>query len=281
MSAYSVKSRFLKRVILGSLVLFVALSLITGYYHFWKPLAISWIAFASMLIAIPIGIQAASKKKIMHLISGYGLASGAMITSSAIFLVPTAIGHDPVYGGLGLALGIMGGFAIHTFNHNLTHHSWSLDSVVIELTLHALSAGVIIGTVYAAMPELSLLLGVAIVSHKAPAGYAAARRLTMRNGVPLLVVIPATALGLSALSVTMVPLPESSIFNALVFGIATGVFFHVAIDFLPRCEVGGNIFEHIELDEEEHHRLDKFRNWAIINTFAGGIIVFLLWFINH
>ena len=247
----------------------------------WKIIGISWIAFAAMAFAIPLGVRAADKANLNRLIAGYGLASGAMITSAAIFLVPTAINHDPVYGGLGIAIGIMAGFAIHTLNHRLTHSSFNLDTVVVELTSHALSAGIIIGMVYAAMPQLGILLGVAIVSHKGPAGYAAARRLSIKGKSAALIILPASAIGLTALPVSLLNLPANPIVNAIIFGFATGVFFHVAIDFLPECEVGGKIHQETQLDHDEHHQLDKYRQWAVLNTFLGGLIVFVAWYIAY
>lgn len=269
------------RIVATGLLIFFALSITAGVYEKWKLLAIAWIAFIAMAGAIPLGVQAAKKNNLNHLIAGYGIASGAMITSAAIFLIPAAINHHPVYGGLGIAVGIMAGFAIHTLNHSLSHSRIPVDSVVLELTSHALAAGLIIGTVYAAMPGLSVLLGVAIVSHKGPAGYAAARRLAMKGSSPVLLLLPACAIGLTALPVSLVDLPQNAFINALIFGFATGVFFHVAIDFLPECEVGGKIHQHTDLDEHEHHVLDQYRTRAVLNTFAGGAIVFLMWFFSH
>lgn len=267
-----------KRLVIGTIALFILVTILAILSAKWKLIGISWIAFGAMAGTIPWGMYAARKKNLNHLIIGYGMASGAMITSAAIFLIPTAIAHQPVYGGLGIAIGIMAGFAIHTLNHGLSHSTIPVDSVILELTSHALTAGLIIGIVYAAMPELSILLGIAIVSHKGPAGYAAARRLASKNSSPWLLLIPACALGITALPVGLLNLPEAPLVNALIFGFATGVFFHVAIDFLPECEVGGKIHQHTNLQEHEHHKLDEYRHMAVLTTFVGGIIVFLLWF---
>lgn len=280
-SLYMISPPWQRRVITGGLLLFFALSILAGIYQKWKLLAISWIAFGSMAGAIPFGIRAARRNNLNHLIAGYGIASGAMITSAALFLIPSAIAHHAVYGGLGIAAGIMAGFAIHTLNHGLSHSGLAIDSVVLELTSHALTAGLIIGMVYVAMPALSLLLGIAIVSHKGPAGYAAARRLAMQQHSPYLLLLPACAIGLTALPVSLIDLPEAAIVHALIFGFATGVFFHVAIDFLPECEVGGNIHRQTNLDDHVHHKLDNYRRWAVLNTFIGGLIVFFAWFIAH
>lgn len=270
-----------RRLVAGSIILFSILSVMAVWQENWKLLGIAWLAFASMALAIPLGQSAARRNNLNHLIAGYGLASGAMITSAAIFLIPQAMQHHMVYGGVGIAAGIMAGFAIHTLNHALSHHSKAVDSVVLELTTHALTAGLIIGIVYAAMPGLSLILGIAIISHKGPAGYAAARRLAHKEHDPYQLLLPACAIGLTALPVSFINIPGNGLLNALIFGFATGIFFHVAIDFLPECEVGGEIHQHTDLDDHEHHVLDEYRKWAVMNTFAGGAVVFLLWLISH
>ncbi len=270
-----------KTVAYSTVILLCLFTVLAMLNSSWKIIGISWIAFGAMALAIPMGIRAAGKTKLNHLIAGYGLASGAMITSAAIFLVPTAVNHHPVYGGLGIAVGIMAGFAIHTLNHGLTHTSFSTHPVVLELTSHALAAGVIIGMVYAAMPELGLLLGIAIVTHKGPAGYAASRRLTIQGQSALLLLLPASAIGLTALPVSLLNMPSDAVINALIFGFATGVFFHVAIDFLPECEVGGNVHQDTNLDHDEHHKLDRYRRWAVLNTFIGGLLVFVAWYLVY
>lgn len=270
-----------RRLVWGSLTLFLILSVLAAWQSNWKLLGIAWLAFMSMALALPLGTRAARQTNINHLIAGYGLASGAMITSAAIFLIPQAMQHHMAYGGAGIAAGIISGFAIHTLNHALSHHSKALDSIVLELTTHALTAGLIIGTIYTAMPGLSLILGIAIISHKGPAGYAAARRLAHNNRDPYQLLLPACAIGLTALPISFIDIPAHNLLNALIFGFATGVFFHVAIDFLPECEVGGEIHQHTDLEGHEHHVLDQYRKWAVVNTFAGGAVVFVLWFINH
>ena len=272
---------FKNPIILISLLMLILFTVLALLQSNWKVVGITWIAFTSMAVSIPLGIRAAGQHRINRLIAGYGLASGAMIMSAAIFLAPTAISHHPVYGGVGIATGIIIGFAIHTLNHGLTHTTSMLDSVVLELTLHALAAGLIIGIVYAAMPELGILLGLAIISHKAPAGYAAARRLTLSGKSAGYILLPAAAVGLTALPVSLLNIPGTAIVNALIFGFATGVFFHVAIDFLPECEVGGNIHRETDLDHEDHHELDRYRRGAVIYTIIGGLIVFLAWYVNY
>jgi len=69
-----------------------------------KLLGISWVAFGAMAGAIPLGRRASRKTHARGLVWGYGLASGAMITSAAVFLLPDAIGHHAALGGFGVAV---------------------------------------------------------------------------------------------------------------------------------------------------------------------------------
>jgi ZIP family zinc transporter len=242
----------------------------------WKLVGISWVAFAAMAGAVPFGRRAATNSRGRPLVWGYGLASGAMITSAAAFLVPGAIGHHAEFGGFGIAAGVLVGYATHTAGHRLTH-AGPFDHTAVELAAHALAAGAVIGVVYGNMPELGLLLGLSIVSHKGPAGYAAARRLASRGGSTAVLLVPASGVGLTGLTASMVQLPADPVLNALVFGFAAGVFLHVGTDYLPECEVGGEIHAAADLGEEAHHRLDRLRTHAVFATLVGGLVVFLAW----
>lgn len=265
------------RVGLASTAVLVVLSGLALAAGLWKLLAIAWVAFIAMMGAAPFGARASARAHARRLVWGYGLASGAMITSASLFLVPSAIGHDAAVGGLGLALGVIAGFAIHTAGHQLTHTHLLLDHTTTELAVHALAAGSIIGLVYAAMPELGPLLGLAIVSHKGPAGYAAARRLRGAGRPASVLLLPASAVGLAALPVGLLDVPEVAWVNALVFGFATGVFLHVAMDFLPRCELGGEIYEAAQLSGGDHALLDRLRLQAVLSTALGGAAVLAAW----
>jgi len=260
----------------GAVAAFLGVSVLGAVAGRTKLLAISWVAFAAMAGGAVLGARSTSRHP-MRLVWGYGLASGAMITSAAVFLVPQAIGHDPRIGGFGIAAGVLLGYNAHTVGHRLTHVDLPMDTTATELAAHALSAGVIIGVVYGAMPELGLLLGLAIVSHKGPAGYAAARRSTLAGSSALPVLLPATGVGLTAIPVALVSFPASAVFNAAVFGFAAGVFLHVAMDFLPSCEVGGEIDEVAGVEAHDHGLLDRLRVHALASTSVGGVVVFLAW----
>lgn len=260
--------------------LLIALSVLAALSGLWKLLGISWVAFAAMAGAIPLGRRAAQADidDGRRIVWGYGLASGAMVTSAAVFLVPQAIAHDPALGGFGVALGLLAGFSAHTIGHQLTHREYPIDHTALELSAHALAAGTIIGLVYAGMPELGPLLGLAIVSHKGPAGYVAARRLTNEGKSASVLLLPAAGVGITAIPAGLLAIPGDPLVQAIVFGFASGVFLHVAMDFLPSCEFGSEISDRLGISEGDHALLDKLRVHAVASTSLGGLVVFLAWF---
>lgn len=266
---------------LGSTLLFIGLTLLALFGPFaghglGKLLIISWVAFGAMAGGAAIaGVTGGQHPR--ALVWGYGLASGAMLTSAAAFLVPQAITQHPKIGGFGIAAGVLAGYNAHTLGHRLSHLDLPMDTTATELAAHALAAGMIIGVIYGQMPELGLLLGLAIVSHKGPAGYAAARRLTLseRSIAPLL--LPSAGVGLTALPVAMLAIPGTAAVNAGVFGFAAGVFLHLAMDFLPSCEVGGEIDEVAGLTETSHELLDRLRVQSLFSTTTGGLAVVVAW----
>ena len=269
----------------GGMVVLTAVGLLASL---GKLLAIGWVAFGAMMGGAWMGARAedwasaAVGRQGARLVWAYGLSSGAMITSATLFLVPNAISHHAALGGLGIAIGIVGGFSIHTLHAGSGHAGGAARSVTWELTLHALGAGLVIGAVYAAMPALGSTLGLAIVSHKAPAGYAAARRLRRHGRSVLPLLLPAAAVGLTALPVGLADPPTLNGLHALVFGGATGLFLHVALDFLPRCEwrhglhpgAAGGSGDRGGAAGGHAHRL----RWrAIGSTLLGGAVVVAAW----
>ena len=246
-----------------------------GRPELWKVVGIAWTAFVAMAVAIPLGARA-DRSHARGLVWAYGVAAGAMVTSAAVFLLPQAFGLHPRWGGFGVASGIVLGFAAHTIGHRLTHET-TFDHTSLEISAHALAAGAIIGVIYGNMPELGAFLGVAIVSHKGPAGYAAARRLADGDGDPWVLLVPAAGLGVTAIPASIVALPASAPLNALVFGFAAGVFLHVAMDFLPTCEIGGDVYDVAQTTDHAHELLDSLRLHAVASTGFGGVVVFLAW----
>ncbi|MFW5934513.1 MAG: ZIP family metal transporter [Halolamina sp.] len=242
----------------------------------WKPIQIGWVAFAAMVGGVALALRT-DEKQPGALVWGSGLASGAMIVSVGLFLLPDALNHHLRFGGLGVSSGVIVGFAGHAIGHRLSHVELPMDATVAQLTAHAAAAGAIIGIVYGNMPELGPLLGVAIVSHKGPAGYAVADRLTRNDRSWLPILLPAAGVGVVAVLASAVSLPASPPLNGLVFGFATGVFLHVAMDFLPRCELGSEVHDALSVDGDAHAVLDRLRLHAVASTLVGGLVVVALW----
>lgn len=243
-----------------------------------KLFGIAWIAFLGMAVAGWLG-ERTSHGNASVLVWGYGLASGAMITSAAVFLLPQAMSQHATYGGFGVALGLLAGFSAHTLGHRLAHIDLPLDRTLAELTAHALAAGAIIGIIYGNMPELGPLLGLAIVSHKGPAGYAAVHRYSQQDGDWWAILLPAAGVGVAAMATSFLALPTSASIRGVVFGFATGVFLHVAMDFLPECELGSEVHESLAYEGDAHAILDRMRIHAVASTAIGGLVVFFAWLI--
>ena len=278
----------------GAVAVLVALSALGLSAGLWKVTVIAWVAFLAMAGAAPLGARAArttgewtggpeadrdrrGRSDARRLVWGYGLASGAMIASAAAFVLPQAISLHPKFGGFGVASGLVIGFGSHVVGHRLSHRDLPMDETAAHLSAHALSAGLIIGLVYGTMPSIGLLLGLAIVSHKGPAGYAAARRLAAAGRPAGVVLVPATGVGLTAIPAAYVALPRIDPLNAAVFGFAAGIFLHVAMDFLPRCEVGSEVTEITGITATDHDLLDRLRIHAVASTLLGALAVFLAW----
>ncbi|SDM60071.1 zinc transporter, ZIP family [Halogranum gelatinilyticum] len=270
--------RGLSTVGVVSLVALVVLSATLLQSETWDLLVISWAAFAAMAGAGVLAVYT-HREHAQSLVWGYGLASGAMITSAAVFLVPQAIGVSggtPQYGGFGIALGLVVGFGSHTIGHRLAHMDLPLDRTVAELSAHALSAGAIIGLIYGNM-DVGLTLGLAIISHKGPAGYAAANRLARNGRGWSVLLLPAAGVGIAAILSSLVAIPASGAVRGVVFGFAAGVFLHVAMDFLPRCEIGSEIHDVLKVEGDAHQLLDRLRLHAVASTALGGFAVFVAW----
>lgn len=244
-----------------------------------KVVITGWIAFIAMTLGALLGSKsrAEEERHALNLVWGYGLSSGAMITSAAIFILPPALSQHMQAGGLGVAAGIIAGFVGHTAGHRTSHTTIQFDYTTASLTAHTVTAGIIIGVVYATLPELGLLLGIAIVSHKAPAGYAASRRLTRIDRSPAALLTPAAGLGIAAVTTNILTPTTTPMFNSLLFGFAAGIFLHIAMDFLPRCELGSEVYEVATTSQDSHDLLDKLRLHAVISTALGGTAVVIAW----
>lgn len=259
----------------GSLLVLSVAAVVADIDNVEKLLTVAWVAFGAMTVAGVLGART-SDRSAGTLVWGNGLAAGAMVTSAAVFLLPTAINHQAQWGGVGVASGLLIGYGAHTVGHRLAHMDLPMDRTVAELTAHALSAGAIIGVVYGNM-NVSLLLGLSIVSHKGPAGYAAAGRLVRDDRGWSVLLLPAAGVGLTAIAASLVALPAAPAIRGVVFGFATGVFLHVAMDFLPRCEIGSEVHDALSVEGEAHRVLDRLRVHAVASTAVGAAVVLAAW----
>ncbi|WP_327054115.1 ZIP family metal transporter [Halomicrococcus gelatinilyticus] len=245
----------------------------------WKLVAISWTAFGAMALGAPLGARAAASEHPLEPVWEYGLASGAMVASAALFLVPQALGQHGRFGSLGIAVGFLAGYVGHTLGHRLTHLDVPVDRTTAELTVHALFAGAIIGGIYTTMPSLTSVLGVALVAHKAPAGYAAARRLADQRRSVGALLLPAAAVGLVALPVGILGIAPNSGLQGLFFGVAAGVFLHVAVDLLPECTTGSESCPAGSFDGDVHAFRDRLRAHAATSAVVGAAAVVAAWWV--
>ena len=260
-------------------VAFVVLTGVGVVAGLWKVLVIGWVAFAAMAGAAAVAWLSNAAPHPRRVVWSYGLASGAMVTSAAVFLVPQAIGYDPQVGGFGVAAGLLAGYAGHAVGHRFSHLDLPMETTTAQLAAHALTAGVVIGAVYSLLPNLGLLLGLGIVSHKGPAGYAAARRLRSqdRSIGPLL--LPAAGVGITATLIGLLDPAFPMAVNAAVFGFAAGIFLHIAMDFLPECEAGSEVAALVGKHEDDHALLDRLRIHGVASTAVGAGVVFLAWLV--
>lgn len=245
-----------------------ALSVPAAVAELWKILAIAWTSFGAMVAGTLVGVRGPAGAR--GLVWGYGLTSGAMTASAAAFLVPLAVRLQPQFGGFGIAAGLLTGFAIGSLASRSGHHAGEMtDTTVVRITTHALTAGVIIGMVYAQLPSVGLLLGLSIISHKGPAGYAAARWLSRRGSSPAALLLPAVGVGVPALAVGLAQPQIPSFAKAVLFGFAAGIFLNIASDFLPRS---GS--PHLRGEDQAG---EPGRIHAAASTVLGGLAVFVAW----
>lgn len=221
-------------VALGVISVFMGACVAAGAADLGKLLIIAVVSCLAMVAGAALALRGIVNSSTLTWV--YGLAAGAMVASACAFLLPTAIERDATLGGFGIAGGVLAGFAIHIAGVWFGSRTALLDDYVVRLTVHSVAAGFVMGAIYASMPSLGLLLGLSIISHKGPAGYAAALSLheSGRSVVP--VVLPACGVGIAAIAVGLLGWPLSPSVTAPVFGVAAGLFLHVALDFLAHLE---------------------------------------------
>lgn len=239
-----------------------------------KLVGIVLFAFAAMVAGVAVQRRtravAGSRRIWVH-----GVASGAMLASATTLLAPKAITQHPEIGGFAVALGYLVGYAGHELGHVVSHWDLPLNATVGELTLHAVLAGAVMGVVYGTLPSLTALFGYGIVAHKLPAGFSGAVTLR-RDEIPVLVmVLPAAAVGLAAVPLSLATPTLGTTSKAVFYGISTGVFAHVALDMIPECGGGGP--SHGYGDSVCSPDVDWQRYHAVASTMTGAFALFALW----
>lgn len=221
-------------VTVGAVSVFTATCVAAWSLDLGKLLIIAVLSCLAMLAGTALALRRIVRSS--TLTWSYGLAAGAMVTSACAFLLPTAIERDATLGGFGIAAGVLAGFAIHIAGTSIGSRRALLDDYVVRLTVHSVTAGLVMGAIYTSMPGVGLLLGLSIISHKGPAGYAAARSLRESGRSVIPVVLPACGVGIAAITVGLLGWPLAPSATAPVFGLAAGLFLHVALDFLAHLE---------------------------------------------
>lgn len=152
-------------------------------------------------------------------------AAGAMLATALLLIVPHALLEHAGIGALGLLFGLVIGMALHAAGSGRDDRT-----ILGALTLHSICDGVVLGALYTIAPKLGWGVGLAILAHKMPAGYALARRLADGPRQQILVVLPALSTGLGALCIAIMPAVVAPP-AGLVFGAAAGLFLFVALAF--------------------------------------------------
>lgn len=154
------------------------------------------------------------------------MAAGAMLSSVLILIMPHALEAEIGTGMLGMGLGIIMGLILY-----LAAPGHQKGSILGALTLHAVGDGLLLGALNTAVPALGWGVGIAILAHKAPAGYVISRRLGSQQRPRILALLPALGTGVGALAVALLP-GVAFHSGGLIFGIVAGLFIFVALEFL-------------------------------------------------
>lgn len=190
--------------------------------------------FSAFALLIGAAISAIShRSRLMSRVDA--AAAGAMLGSALIFVVPHALIEHAGAGALGLVVGLAIGLLLAAARPGRDGRA-----ILSALTLHSIGDGIVVGALYTLAPKLGWGVGLAVLAHKAPAGYALARRLSKRPRQQILVVLPALATGLGALGVAIMP-AVVALPAGMIFGIAAGLFLFVAAAFLASSVNTGSL----------------------------------------
>ncbi|HET7315367.1 hypothetical protein [Salinisphaera sp.] len=217
---------------LASILAWAALVLAGGYDGLW--ILVTLTVFSA--VAFLIGALVSAIPHPARLITRVdGAAAGAMLAAALVLVVPHALIEHAGAGALGLLLGLGVGLALQ-----ITASGRGGRAMLGALTLHSICDGVVLGALYTLIPALGWGAGLAILAHKAPAGYALARRLARSRSRRILVVLPALGTGLGALCTAMMP-AVVALPAGLIFGAAAGLFLFVALAFFASSARAGSL----------------------------------------
>lgn len=215
---------------------------------------------------IPLFIR--NPRNTSHISIFYGLSSGVLIMSLGVFVLPSFMKTNPSKGSLTLIIGVIIGYLIHTIGHQ-SNHIKSINkntSKILELTIHSLLVGFVIGIFYSSTPDLSIILGLSIISHKLPASYSILIELKNNKNI---IIIPSVSLGIS--SIITYKLLNTIPNRVTLLGLSAGILLHLSMDFLISCQKGAYV------KSEDHKEKDKQRILSTISIVIGSIIIYLLY----
>ncbi|QKQ98102.1 ZIP family metal transporter [Candidatus Nanohaloarchaea archaeon] len=264
-----------------SSILGLALTLVfiaTSIYTFSttpKVVTIGFVAFAAMMMGGLLALRDIKSHKMIVWL--YGMSGGAAFASVMLFILPQALNLSKNFGAAGIIAGFLAGLVLHSASHRLTHSVTKGHSSLWSVSLHSITAGLIIGLIYNQMPSAALTLGLAIVSHKLPAGYMVADRLKRdRESFWMKLLLPASGIGAMASLVNIFSVSLGTTSRALFFGFSAGIFLHLALDFIPNPEPESHLRKILTGDEDpHHHELDEITIHCLASTIIGAAVIIL------
>lgn len=262
-------------------------AILSTFYSVYPNLVIvSGFGFISMIIGYWISKRIPGITLFQKSVS-FGIGSGIMLMSAFLIIVPKAVGFNSSYiasvGGSGIALGFISGYVMHELGHIYSHIESRFDILhsisVLEITLHSVLAGALLGVTYSNIPTLGLLFGFGILFHKLPAGLMLGLSESNENSY-LFILLPATAVGFAGLGTALVfPTTVAPLHRAFIIGLSAGFFIHVSVDMIPECVGGGENSEHTH----SHGTIvcstdtDKYRFISAISVATGSIVLGAIW----
>ena len=226
-------------------------------------LLVALVAAANVAGALLVTAGAAGRKSLLGFLVGFG--AGFMLAVALLEMMPPAL--DAAHGMTAVLLGYLGvHFAQHTvvphFHFGEETHTDAMVSPSVGLIAvagmlpHAFFDGVAIASGYARAEDLGLLIALAVLLHKVPAGSALASIL-LASGNTRGRTVSAVAVVAAATVLGAVVTPASALLEQYGLALAAGVTLYVAAS---------------NLIPETHHQ----RGWLLpTGVFVGALAFFL------